>query len=66
MLNNCVLSLVLKVSNDVGVIMSVGKTFQIWAPILVKDESWASAVWALATGSLFSDANLSCLFNEYK
>ena len=60
MSNKCLLSLVLKVSSEVDVIMSVGMAFQIQGLILVKDELCTNAVLALATGSLFNDANLIC------
>ena len=61
MLNTYVLSLVLKVSNDVVVLMLVGNAFQIWGLILVKDELCTNVVLALATGSLFDNADLNCL-----
>ena len=38
-----------------------GNAFQIQGPILVKDELCTNAVLALATGSLFVNADLNCL-----
>ena len=61
MLNKYVLSLVLKVSNDVALLKLVGNAFQIQGPILVKGELCTNAVLALATGSLFDNADLNCL-----
>ena len=61
MLNKYVLSLVLKVSNDVAVLILDGNAFQIPGPILVKDELCTNAVLALATGCLFDNADLNCL-----
>ena len=41
--------------------MLVGNAFQIQGPILVKDELCTNAALALAAGSLFDNADLSCL-----
>ena len=61
MLNKFVLSLALKVSNDVAVLILVGNAFQIWGPILVKGELCTNAILAQATGILFNNGDLNCL-----
>ena len=66
MLNKYVLSLVLKVSNDVAVLILAGNAFQIQVPILVKDEWCTNAVLTLATGSLYDNADLIVYFETYQ